>query len=203
MPRPSNTKYRRIQIAEAMMKLMAARGYDRTSMSGIAEASGLSQGLIHYHFKNKQEILLMVLQMMASRHKKDLDARLVEAGDDPLRKISNFIDFHLGLVAGNDPETLACWIVINGEALRQKDIREEFEKAMGKIAGLLTKIIHEGLETGLITCGNPEAAAGALLALIQGFYVIAANTRDLIPKGSAAESARKMANGLLEPSRPF
>jgi TetR/AcrR family transcriptional repressor of bet genes len=48
-----------------------------------------------------------------------------------------------------------------------------------------------------------DAAASALVATIQGYFVLAATARSLIPKGSAASSTKKMAEGLLRPARPF
>ena len=62
MGRPSNTDARRTQITQGFMKVLSAKGYDKTSMPEVAAAAQLSQGLIHYHFKNKLQILLAVLE---------------------------------------------------------------------------------------------------------------------------------------------
>jgi TetR/AcrR family transcriptional repressor of bet genes len=47
------------------------------------------------------------------------------------------------------------------------------------------------------------AAASALVAAIQGYLVLAATARSVIPRGSAATSTKRMAEGLLRPSRPL
>ena len=36
---------------------MAKRGYDGASVADIAKAARLTPGLVHYHFKNKQELI--------------------------------------------------------------------------------------------------------------------------------------------------
>lgn len=203
MPRPSNTEVRRAQITSALMRVMAKRGYDGASVADIAKAARLTPGLVHYHFHNKREILLAALRALALRHDTNLDARLAAAGGDPIEQVAAFIDFHLGLGADADPEALACWILLSGEALREPKIRVEFEKALEATTARLAKLVRGGVERRVFTCDSVEAAASALVAAIQGYFVIAATARRLIPRGSAAPSAKRMAAGLLRPARPF
>src|SRR3954469_22131911 len=110
MPRPSNTELRQEQITQALVKVMARRGYDGASIGDIAKAARLTPGLVHYHFKSKQEILLEALGGLGTRHLARLDDRLVAVGGDPAAEVEAFIDLHLGLGADADPEALACWV---------------------------------------------------------------------------------------------
>lgn len=71
--RPPNTNARRAQISGGLIKVMAKRGYDGASVNEIAKAAELTPGLIHYHFKNKQEILLAALADLVARHEERLD----------------------------------------------------------------------------------------------------------------------------------
>src|SRR5262245_38836428 len=203
MPRPSNTEERRAQITGALVKVMARRGYDGASVADIARAARLTTGLVHYHFENKREILLAALQDLVATHDAGLEARLAEAGGDPAAEVAAFLDFHLGLGADADPETLACWILLSGEALRENKVRVEFEKALAATATRLASVIRRGVELGVFACDHAESAASALVASIQGYFVLAATARKIIPRGSAAKSAKQMAEGLLRPSRPF
>jgi TetR/AcrR family transcriptional repressor of bet genes len=201
MPRPSNTEERRAQITSALMKVMASRGYDGASVLEIAKAARLTPGLVHYHFKNKQQILLAALQDLVARHDANLETSLSAAGADPAAQVEAFIDFHLGLGADADPEALACWILLSGEALREPKIRVEFERALESTAKRLAKLMRAGVEKRAFRCDCVDAAAGALVATIQGYFVLAATARPLIPKGSAAKCAKLMATGLLRPPR--
>src|SRR5260221_6015210 len=130
MPRPSNTEERQAQITGALMKVMAKRGYDGASIADIAKAAHLTPGLVHYHFKNKQQILLAALRRLVVRHDVNLEARLAQAGGEPIAEGAAFIDFHLGLGADADPEALACWVLLSGEALREPEVRVEIEEAI-------------------------------------------------------------------------
>jgi len=205
MPRPSNTEERRAQITEALMRVMAKRGYDGASVAGIAKAAQLTPGLVHYHFGNKQEILLSALHDLVARHDKNLEARLGKAGGDPIAEIEAFVDFHLGLGADANPEALACWVLLSGEALREPKVRVEFEKALKAMAARVGETVRRGVHQRSFACNatDADAAASALVAVIQGYFVLAATARTVIPKGSAARSSRQMAEGLLRPARPF
>jgi TetR/AcrR family transcriptional repressor of bet genes len=203
MARPSNTEARRAQITRALVKVMAKRGYDGASVADIAKTARLTPGLVHYHFKNKREVLLAALDDLVLRHDAQLEVRLTRAGGDPILDVASFIDFHLGFGADADPEVLACWILLSGEALREPKVRVAFEKALGAAVARLSEVIRRGVEQRVFACEAADAAASALVAAIQGYFVLAATARKIIPKGSAAVSTKRMAEGLLRPSRPF
>src|SRR5262245_22803924 len=203
MPRPSNTEERRAQITRALMKVMAKRGYDGAAVADIARAARLTPGLVHYHFKNKQEILLAALHDLVARHRERLDARLMTTRADPAAEVAAFIDFHLGLGAEADPEALACWILLCGEALRQPEVRVAFEAALQELVARLAAAIRRGVEQRCFDCASIEASASAIIAAIQGYFVLAATARSVIPKGSAAASTKRMAEGLLRSARPL
>jgi TetR/AcrR family transcriptional repressor of bet genes len=203
MARPSNTEERQAQITGALIKVMARHGYAGASVASIARAAGLTPGLVHYHFKNKQEILLAALRQLVARHDAGLQARIAAAGPDPTAELSALIDFHLGTGADADPEALACWILLSGEALRERKVRLEYQKAMQAIAARFAEVIGRGIERGAFRCDAAEPAASALLAAIEGYFVLAATARPVIPKGSAAGAVKQMAEGLLRPVRPL
>jgi TetR/AcrR family transcriptional repressor of bet genes len=203
MPRPSNTAERRLQIAQALRKIMATQGYDRASIADIAGAAGLTPGLVHYHFKNKLEILLAVLDDLFARHMAALEHELSRANGDARRQISAFLDLHLATGQDADPEALACWVTLIGEALREPAVREAYECATSDLLARLVTIVREGVDSGVFRTSDPEAAAAALIATIQGYFVVAATARSQIPRSSAAPSARAMAQGLLRLDRPL
>jgi len=180
-----------------MISVMARRGYEAASVARIAAAAGLTPGLVHYHFKNKQQILLALLDRLVSRHAEVLDRHLSEAGPRPMDRLEAFIRCHLGLGASADPEAMACWVLLSGEALRQPEVCEALGQAMQRLADLLGQVIEEGMRGGDFHCERSDVPASALLATIQGYFVLAATKRELIPRGSAARAALAMAAGLL------
>ncbi len=185
------------------MKVMAKHGYDGASVADIARAARLTPGLVHYHFKNKQQILLAALGELVARHDAHLEARLSQAGGDPIAEVAAFINFHLGLGADADAEALACWILLSGEALREPKVRVEFARALAATIARIAAIIRAGVQRRVFVCNSIDAAASALVAAVQGYFVLAATARAAIPRGSAAVSTMRMAEGLLRPVHAF
>ena len=57
--RGSQTKENILQVAS---QLFDQKGYDRTSMNEIAEALGITKPSLYYHFKDKERLVLAVVQ---------------------------------------------------------------------------------------------------------------------------------------------
>jgi TetR/AcrR family transcriptional repressor of bet genes len=201
MPRPTNTDERQAQIIAGLQQVMALKGYERASIQDIAKAARLSPGLVHYHFDSKLEVLEALVATLRQRHLARLDDALAAAGHDPLDRVFAFVDFHLAAGPAADPESLAVWVSLSGEALRSTEVRERFSAALGELRDRLLLMIAEGQRKKLFVKGDAQALAVALLATIEGYFVIAATARELIPAGSAARAARRMAEGLLSPGR--
>jgi len=202
MPRTSNTEQRRAQIAEALLAVMAKRGYEGASIVAIAKQARLAPGLVHYHFGSKLEILIAAVGILVDRHLANLDAALA-AVDAPAGQVAAFVDVHLGLGTHADPAALACWVLIGGEALRTRQIQRAYEHAFGAIAARLVAIIERGVADRSFARVDPAACAAALVAVVQGYFVVAATARAVIPAGTAATCALRMVEGLLRPVRPL
>ena len=199
MPRPSNTEHRRREIARALMHVMARKGYDGASVVGVAEAARLAPGLVHYHFKTKLEILLALLDRLAERHEERLEAALSASPPDAWKQIERFIEVHLALGPEADADALACWIAISAEALRHPEVRRRFQSVLRRLTARLKRIVDGGVRSGELRCRDSASASAAIVASIQGCFVVHATAPALIPPGSAAKTVREMALGVLNP----
>lgn len=202
MPRISNTEQRRAQIAEALLAVMAKRGYEGASIVAIAKQARLAPGLVHYHFGDKLEILIAAVGILVDRHLANLDAALA-AVDAPAAQVAAFLDVHLGLGTHADPVALACWVLIGGEALRARQVQRAYEQGLAAISARLVAVIERGVADRSFAQVDPAACAAALVAVIQGYFVVAAAARAVVPSGTAAACALRMAEGLLQPARPL
>lgn len=201
MSRPTNTDQRRAQIIGGLQRVMALKGYERASIQDIARSAKLSPGLVHYHFGSKLEVLEALVASLLARHLARLDDALAAAGHDPLDRVVAFLDFHLAAGPAADPESLAVWVSLSGEALRSAEVRVRFSAALAALRDRLLLMIAEGQRKKLFAKADAAALAVALLATVEGYFVIAATSRELIPHGSAAGAARRMAEGLLSIGR--
>lgn len=197
MPRPSNTEQRREQIVRALLEVMAETGYERASVNAVARAAGLTPGLVHYHFGSKQEILLQLIEHLAGGLQERLTLRLEQAGDDPARRLRAFVDVHMAKGADADPQALACWVGIAAEAIRQPEVRVAYGAVLARELDLLSGLVREALRAGDRPTRQARSSAAAILAAIQGYYLIASAAPDLVPDGSAAPNVRRLVDSLL------
>ena len=195
MGRPSNRAQRRAEIVDGLQAVMALQGYEAASVAEVARAAGLTTGLVHYHFRSKQEILLALTERLGEAIEARLRAKLAKA-QDPRAKLEAALDVHLARGQG-DPAALACWVAIGAEAIRQPEVREAYSAVLQRRQELLSSLLREALrELGRPTRGARAGAAG-LSAAIEGYFQLAAAAPGLVPAGSAARSAKQMLGGLL------
>lgn len=194
---------RREQISRALLAVMAQHGYASASIAKIAREAGITPGLIHYHFPNKQAILLDVVERIVTRQL----ARLTEALHGlhhPTQRLDALIDAFLATGDSADPAALAAWVSISAEAIRQPEVRDALHGALGRLIAPINEILAAGVADGAFRFAplTPQTCAAAVLATIQGYFTLAATAPDMIPPASAAPCARRMLHGLLHAEVP-
>lgn len=198
MGRPSNTEERRQQIVAGLLRVMSERGYERASVAEIAKAASLSPGLVHYHFQDKQEILLSLVEQLSARVRERVAARLARVkGEDARARVDAFLDAFLATGADADPASVASWVTISAEAIRQPEVRALYEKAVRTDLKQLEELV-----SAVTGRARARTVAAGLFAAIQGYFVLAASVPGLVPPGSAASTVKRMAAGLLEAKDP-
>ncbi len=202
MGRHSNRAQRRGEIVDGLMRVLPRVGYERATIAKIAKAAGLSAGLVHHHFENKQAILLALGerldQIVAERRR---EART------PRTRLFAFLDAHLAL-DGDDgdapahPVAIACWVAIGAEAVVQPEVGALYRRLIAarrdELRGLLEAVLKDegGTTRGL------DATTATLLATVEGIFQLATAAPDTIPPGSAAGSVRRLAEHLLDSHAP-
>ena len=188
MARSSNTETRRAEITGALLAVIARHGYEKATIQAIAAQAGLAPGLIHYHFKNKQEILVSLIGAMAAAASARYAAVL---GDQvaPAARLRAYLHARLGLGEGAAPEIVAAWVMIGAEAVRQPEVRAVYQPMIAEELALLTTLLTDALRAaGRDTASAPALAAG-LAALIAGAFQLSSATTDVMPRGYAAKAA--------------
>lgn len=172
------THERRAQILTGLKQVFADRGYAGASMRAIADAAGLTPGLLHYHFPNKRAMLVGLIERLQA----DLLARLEPTGGGAAA-LGDLVDALLGLGSA-DPAAVACWSQARAEAQRDATVRAAYRAALDALLARIEPALGD------------RAAAVGLLAAIEGYLGLATTCPDLIPAGSAAPTVRAMLAGL-------
>lgn len=183
MGRKPNTELRRQQIIDALLVEMASVGFDRASTKSIAERAGLAPGLVHYHFKSKEEILLVLVdQLMASadvRHQ-----QLLGTARSPMEQLQAFVSARVGLGAEEHSEQARAWINIMSEAMGQPTIRQRVGQWLGDSHATLKALFSE------LGSRDADEQAALLMAMILGAFSLQALSVDGVPTGYAERQIR-------------
>lgn len=190
MGRPTNTEQRRSEILEAFLLVMADEGYAKATIQAIARQAGMKSGLIHYHFKNKQEMLIELVKQVSSVVHNRYEILAAEA-TTPLQKLKAFIDARLAKGEGENPKAVAAWVVIGTEAIRQPEVRGEYEKVIAAQQQLLEQLIAAASPSKRINSQTKKLAA-ITLAAMEGAFKLSVSAQQLMPEGYAAETLYKL-----------
>ena len=193
MARPVNTDERRREIVQGLAQVMAERGYAKATVQAIARAAGLTPGLVHYHFENKQQILIALIETLAEA----VRARLRATVASPERRLQDAIGALVGTGAGIDARAVACWVVIGAEAVREPVVRELYESVVGQLIAEFEAILREAMQKQGGSGAHAAAAAVAVVAAIEGFFRLAAGAPSCVPPGIASASIRTIAESFI------
>lgn len=83
---------RRLQLIEATIETIAARGISRTTLNEVARRAGLSHGLVLFHFESKENLLSETLTFMAEEYHRSWTEALAGKDDDPAAQLKALID---------------------------------------------------------------------------------------------------------------
>lgn len=168
MPRVSDAyrRARRDEIAVAALRCLERKGVARTSIADIVAESGLSAGAIYSHFTNKAELARYVAsEYLVVR----LDALEADAAEGVVRTPRELVALLLGVFAD---EGLPAKVVLQfwAEATVDDDMRPTLLTTVARLRGSLTAALTPwSRSAGEDAGGRADAAAGAVMALAQGY----------------------------------
>jgi TetR/AcrR family transcriptional regulator, transcriptional repressor of bet genes len=187
-PSTTNTESRRAAIVAAMLPVMARHGYEKATIQAIAREAGLTPGLIHYHFKSKQEILVSLVGAIVEFARTRFEGQAA-ASAPPMERLQAYVHARLGLGTGAAPDMVAAWVMIGAEAVRQPEVRVLYEHAVAQELALLTQLLTDCLAGKRRTTDSALTLATGLLALMEGAFQLSSAAAKVMPAGYAAEAA--------------
>ncbi|MDH5306119.1 MAG: Rieske 2Fe-2S domain-containing protein [Myxococcales bacterium] len=111
---------RRRELVEAAISSIAEHGLSGTTVAKVAQAAGLSPGIVNFYFQGKDALLLATLQYVAEEFERRRREAIEHAGDDPVRKIEAILENDFDPAVCN-PRWVAVWIAFWGEARARAD----------------------------------------------------------------------------------
>ena len=150
----------REKMVEHALRLFATHGYERTSVKMIAEAAGVSQGLLYNYFEGKDALLRAIFEASMADVRASFAA--AEAEPDPRRRVEVLLRESFAILRGN----IHFWRLSYGVRMQATVL----EALGGESLQGWTAAIRATLERYLRDAGVPDAEleAAILFALIDG-----------------------------------
>lgn len=176
----------RDHLLAAAAEVFAERGFDGASIDDVAAVAGFTKGAVYSNFKNKEDLVLALIETQFEEHMERLVATVQAQGDPPEDHLSDFV----GLVRSEFDEPLSglyqqfCVYAMRNPAARAK--LAELERAN---AEAVAKVIEaERQRRGLRPAVPAPHAARIVQALIRGLF-----TAKLIDPEAVDEAVLKSA----------
>jgi len=160
-----NTEIRKEQIAQAALFLTGSNGWKDVSIASIAKHIGLVPSAVYRHFKNKEEILDAVINLIRDRLFGNL-AVVYQETNDPIARLQSLLMRHVRLIRENQgiPRILFSDTIYENNPKRMARVYENIRSYLVKIA----EIIRQGQKNGQIRNKNdPNTLSVMFLGLIQ------------------------------------
>lgn len=158
-----------VELVRSTYRVMARRGSHRLSLQDIAEEAGVSKGLLLYHFKSKDNLLLATMRWALQRTADRIRRGTADAPDAraALRSLVDAVfvgpqlnrDFHL------------FYLDLVEHAARVEAYQELHELLRTVINGLYAETIRQGVEEGVFDVDDVDHAARVMRAQIEGAFL--------------------------------
>lgn len=188
MPRKSNTEDRRAEIVAAMLTVIASNGYERATVQLIAKQAGLAPGLVHYHFKDKREILIALAKHL-SDYVYERYSKFAEGADTAEKRLRAYLRARLGFGPGASADAVAAWVIVGSEAIRDEQVREVYQDAIGSEVKLLRELLSAYFADQQRSQTNVPRLTAVLMSFIEGAFQLSSAARKVMPRGYAEEAA--------------
>ena len=167
-------------IIEKTAALFNSKGYTRTSLSDISEATGLTKGSIYGNFENRDELALAVYKFNSGLLRKNLSRSFGDEFPNSIDKLHAFVAFYrknwyFVFANGGCPIMNAATESDDTFPNLKNQVKLSFEDWMKNIS----KIISKGQENGEFNQEiNPEEFASLFVMIVEGGILLSKTTSD-------------------------
>jgi AcrR family transcriptional regulator len=147
----TNHKSRREDILAAAGDLFSRKGFHGTTMPDIAQAAGISAGLIYYFFSSKDDILLACCEKTAQLH---LDLFKESANvADPLERFDFIVR---KLYQGLDRGSKSIMVTYRDSSTLPREVRHRILEMIKNLDHHFLALFQEGQKAGIFRADIPE-----------------------------------------------
>jgi AcrR family transcriptional regulator len=169
--------------------VIVERGLANTRTADVAQAAGVSQALVFYHFATKERLLAQAFAYAVEQDLARLDA-VVRSSAPPLTKLRRML--RLYTPAGRSI-SWSMWIDGWAESLRTPELEKVSRRLDLRWRQDLAAVIADGVTDGTFVCADPAGAAWRINAVMDGLAVQLAVHERVISRRQFTEWIRLIA----------
>ena len=157
---------RREQIINAALQCFSEKGYYEASMDDIVREANLSKGSLYWHFKNKRELFLSIVDFWMNEFAEGLESTLENAGT-PSQKLYALV-LAVKESTAIRPELLRAQMEFYSMAVRDEELQSRLKEGYEINWQFLQMILHEGIASGEFRPVPVEQVARLTMAYMDG-----------------------------------
>jgi TetR/AcrR family transcriptional repressor of bet genes len=161
---------RREQLIEATIDSIARHGFRKTTLSEVAKRAKLSQGIVNFYFKTKDNLLLETLEYLAEEYEATWRRAVAASGSDPVGALDAIIETDLGPAVCNRRK-VSVWVAFWGESQSQPRFRKFCSRLSDDYLAQTREIISRIMDQGGHHQLDSDAIAHGLNAMIDGLWL--------------------------------
>ncbi|MEV5896556.1 TetR/AcrR family transcriptional regulator [Nonomuraea fuscirosea] len=175
----------RERLIQSTRELLWERGYVGTSPKAIQARAGAGQGSMYHHFRGKPDLARAAIDRSATELRDRAQAAFTGPGT-ALEQVAAYLRRERDALKRCPVGRLTQ----DPDVMKDPELREPIERTFSWLTGRLTALLTRARDDGDLGAGlDPAATAAALVAVVQGGYVLARATGSAAGYAQAVEGA--------------
>ncbi len=198
MPKIVDPDVRRLEVGEAVLRVVGRHGVEGASFSAIAEEAGLAVGSVRHYFPNHDAILLFAMQELADRVTDRLRRRRASLpdGDTSLATAESVLAELLPVDEQRRLEA-SVWLAFVAAAPTRPRLDDVAQRTAAGIRTVVGQVLTAAQARGLLRVDDLPVETERLAALLDGLTVATVRAPGIDP-----ETGREVLRRHLESLTP-
>jgi AcrR family transcriptional regulator len=173
------------RLIESAQALLWERGYVGTSPKAIQERAGAGQGSMYHHFRGKPDLAVTAMRRSAAQLRAQAETQIASGGT-ALERATAYLVRERDALRGCRVGRMA----MDPDVIASTELRAPVQETFAWLTGHLAGVIAEGVAAGELRPGlDPHDTAAAIVAVVQGGYVLARAADSQEPFDAAVRGA--------------
>jgi len=174
-----NAEKTRSEILQAAFEVVWEKGFNATSIKDVLDRTQLTKGALYYHFKNKQELGLLLIEEVLGRYIRETWEEKLSVAEDPIDGLLTILKCK---AEEGTEKVMECGCPLNNLTQELSGQDESYRKALKGVYDHWHACIRSALERGRARGTvrpdvDPDAVAWWLISSIEGLAGLMKNLR--------------------------